>query len=253
MNHQLIDQLGRLAALRGLTVKAGQCEKHGDFEAMTPEGVAPACQECREISAQEEARQRWLVDRVSAIRKHIGVPGRFASSGFREFVPTTENASAVKAMVAQYLRDVREHQAAWRPLMLSGSPGTGKTHLLCALTNNLAQLAIPARYTTLQGMLSDIKSAYSDNSKTEAGQILRWVQVDFLAIDEIDVMRASDNDLVLLFQVINGRYNDLKPTAIASNQPVSALAKFVSDRVMDRLAENAVALNCDWPSARAAA
>ena len=150
-----------------------------------------------------------------------------------------------------YYRDIRDTPRQWHPLWLTGLPGTGKTHLLCALSNNLCSVGISARYTTLASMLSEIKDAYSSADKTEAGQIAKFANsFDLLVIDEIDVMRATDNDKALLFAVINGRYNDLRPVAIASNQSPDSLGDFVTDRVVDRLRENSVVLVCDWASAR---
>jgi DNA replication protein DnaC len=255
--HRGMIGLGRLGELLGSPTKLekaeGFCDEHGHFSTYIFRGIAAKCPVCCDREIASAARKRWFDDRVMAIKKHMHIPGRFSESGFRDWIPVSQSAAEVKASVVQYVRTIQEKPAAWKSLILSGAPGTVKTHLLCAVVRNLADSGVAARYVTLHEMLADIKTAYSDNSKSEVGQILRYVQCDFLALDEIDVMRGSDNDKALLFAVVNGRYNDLKPMAIATNQMPEALSEFVTDRVLDRLQEGALTLRCDWQSARAGA
>lgn len=253
LKNPLVELFHKVQRSKGFFEIPGECQHHGVFTGYCRLGALPMCPACAIEAEKEASMKRWMDERVASIKKHLGVPGRFEKSGFRDWIPPTESAQSVKAVVLQYLKDVQQNTKSWRPLILSGAPGTGKTHLLCALANNIASTGITAKYSTLHSMLSDIKSAYSDQSKSESGQIFRYIQFDFLAIDEIDVMRATDNDKALLFEVINGRYNELKPTAIATNQAPGELGKFVTERVMDRLIENAISLRCDWQSARAGA
>jgi len=246
----MAEAIARLAALGGLAPRSGTCDVHGIYTAYAKAGEEAPCPRCEAARHTAQAQQHRLAERIAAIRQQLGVPERFAKSGLRDWHADSDNAHAVKAAALHYLRTVREQPAMWRTLLLSGPPGTGKTHLLCALANNLAEAGIVARYTTLQAMLDAIKSAYSDASKSEAGQIQRYVHCDFLALDEIDVMRGSDNDRALLFAVVNGRYNALKPIAIATNQTPEGLAEYITERVLDRLLEGAITLRCNWPSIR---
>jgi DNA replication protein DnaC len=250
------NKIGQIAALLGnplkeLEQREGECEKHGKFVAYVRVGKEIACTQCIEEKMREESRKKWFEDRVAALKRNTNVPQRFSASGFRDWIPATDSAANAKSVITQFMREVsKSGGASWMPLVLAGSPGTGKTHLLCALVNNLAEYGVYSRYTTLQAMLADIKSAYSTPGVTEDEKISRYVLPDFLALDEIDVMRGSDSDKALLFSVVNGRYNALKTTAVATNQMPEALGEYVTERVISRLLENATTVRCDWPSAR---
>ena len=102
-------------------------------------------------------------------------------------------------------------------------------------------------------MLSDIRSAYGKvEGKTEASQILRYINdFDLLILDEADMLVRSENDLGLMFSVINGRYNNLKPLVVVTNQPLGKeLGKLIGVRSMDRIVENSTQVICDWESHR---
>ncbi|WP_417070799.1 ATP-binding protein [Niveibacterium terrae] len=228
-----------------------ECSEHGRFTAFSLPDGSIICPKCHDAKRDEEAKRRFFEERRAHLRNLAALPNRFANASFGEWAPASERAAQVKLCVMSYYRDIRDTPRQWHPLWLTGLLGTGKTHLLCALANNLCAVGISARYTTLASMLSEIKDAYSAADKTEAGQIAKFANsFDLLVIDEIDVMRATDNDKALLFAVINGRYNDLRAVAIASNQSPDSLGDFVTDRVVDRLRENSVVLVCDWASAR---
>jgi len=253
VKHDVLTNLERMLAGRGLRFAEGLCVSHGPFRAMTSGDKPAQCPLCAEAKDREASRARQMSLRVEAIRRGMGVPARFAGKGFRDWIADTAAKVAVRDAVAEYMRSIRMTPSQWRPLILTGLPGTGKTHLVCGLVANLAESGVSSRYTTLQTMLSDIKSAYSDNTLTEAGQILRFVKVDVLVIDEADIGRWSENDKQLVFAVINGRYNDMRPTVIVSNQAPEGLAEILTDRVISRLSEGALTLRCDWQDGRIAA
>ena len=232
-------------------MRDGQCPEHGKFSAFAQRDGSVICPRCHDAKLDLIAQRRAFEERRGHLRSISFVPHRFSAVGFKDWIPSTSSAESVRASVMSYYRDIRDTPRQWRSLWLTGLPGTGKTHLLCALVRALVEVGVSARYVTLAAMLAEIKEAYSANDKTEAGQIAKFANsFDFLVIDEIDVMRASDNDKALLFAVINGRYNELRPVAVASNQSPDLLSEYVTERVADRLRENAAIMVCDWASAR---
>jgi DNA replication protein DnaC len=75
--------------------------------------------------------------------------------------------------------------------------------------------------------------------------------MDLLILDEIGVQFGSETERNLLFDVLNERYEDCKPTLLLSNLPKQDVAKYLGERVMDRLREDGGRVVVfDWESHR---
>jgi len=110
--------------------------------------------------------------------------------------------------------------AGQRALLFCGAPGTGKTHLLCAMLRDLAaKKSIRGRYEEFFLLLSDIRDGFSRGlSSREWLDPLR--QVDVLAIDEIGKGgKNRDFEQGVLDEVLSVRYNAGRPTLLATNYP----------------------------------
>ena len=74
---------------------------------------------------------------------------------------------------------------------------------------------------------------------------------DLLVIDEVGVQFGTDTEKMILFEILNERYENLKPTILISNLSIESLKKFTGDRVIDRMKENkGKVLIFNWNSAR---
>lgn len=230
---------------------AGECDLHGKFTTSRLRGTdAATCPKCFDVKLNKESAAEAFNRRVSILVETAHIPQRYADIGFNGF-KTEGNPRKVAAVetIATFMRQIRNSQfsPSWSILILTGGVGTGKTHLVCALGNNLISRGVSVRYTTAQAMLADIKRAYSTDGMTEASQIENYVNgASLLIIDEADVQRGTDNDTGLIFAVVNGRYNAGRPMAMVSNQPVTAMPEFLGDRVASRMNENATSVVCDW-------
>ena len=106
------------------------------------------------------------------------------------------------------------------------------------------------RYTTAYHIVRDIKDTYSGRGN-ERDIVRGFVEPDLLIVDEIGVQHGTDTEKLLLFEVLNGRYENMKPTIVVSNEEPRGIADYLGDRVMDRLCENdGAVLVFDWQSHR---
>jgi DNA replication protein DnaC len=237
----LIPGLGRMHML------AGSCEQHGAADVLVRTGAAWHCPRCLDAVLAAEARDSWMAERATALMNAATIPKKYVG---QKFIASTPEQKGVKHTTRMF-RDFILGDPAWGALILSGTTGTGKTLLACDLAQSLISNAVRSiRYITANGMISEIQASYSSDSKTQEGEILRFLQYDILILDEIDAKPDRENANLLLTEVINRRYNDNKPVIAISNQPLADLAKFVGDRVHSRLHENAFICAFTWADAR---
>lgn len=98
-------------------------------------------------------------------------------------------------------------------LVLCGTVGTGKTHLACAIAAAIVQGPGEhrCRYATTAQVIRAIRSSWRQNAvETEAEAIEAFVGPDLLVLDEVGVQYGSEGEKLLLFQVLDGRYQQMR-------------------------------------------
>ena len=108
-------------------------------------------------------------------------------------------------------------------ICMLGNPGSGKTHLLMAIANDLMSRNIKVQYFPWVEGFNEIKD---DLSLTEE-RIRRMQQVDVLFIDDMFKGRKEITDFQReqSFAVINHRYMEKKPVLISSEKDMDAICE----------------------------
>ena len=76
-------------------------------------------------------------------------------------------------------------------------------------------------------------------------------KLDLLIIDEVGLSFGSDAEVLQLSELLNMRYEDVRPTLIVSNCKSSDLSRYLGDRGVDRLRENGgKVVTFEWESHR---
>lgn len=89
------------------------------------------------------------------------------------------------------------------PLCLIGDSGTGKSHLLIALTTEAAMADYRVKYVLATKLVNELVEAAAEKQLTKT--IARYGHVDLLAIDELGYMELDKHGAELLFQVLTER------------------------------------------------
>lgn len=229
------------------------CEKHGEYTATTTTTIwkigpphewttpCPACEQEREerrAQAEAEYLERQRRQRIAGNRERANIPERFAGSTFENYVASTtgqQRALSVSRAFAENFDAIRKTGSS---LTFCGGPGCGKTHLACAIANHLLNSERKVIYTQAIELVRAIRDTWRrDSSESETTVIARYRSTDLLIVDEIGVQFGSEAEKAQLFDVLDGRYREMRPSLIISNLSEKGLQECLGPRVFDRLME----------------
>lgn len=227
------------------------CDKHGAFQqrckkanlltrVLETKSECPAClaEKLAKLEADEAASEnRWKQSQIDRMMGDLQLPERFAGA-------TLDNYQAVNDDAARCLKLCKAYAAKWPErlkqgggLVMCGKPGTGKNHLALAIAKHVInEHQNSALFTTALRIARLFKSTWSKNSeRTEAEVIRIYTDPELLIIDEVGVQFGSEAEKLILFEIINTRYERMMPTILISNLPKDELAAFIGERVIDRM------------------
>lgn len=235
------------------------CDSHGEYTAYTFRGHTSGCPICMKEQQQKEsseAHAKWLLElrqrRANELLGRATIPPRFADRTLANFTPHAEGPRKALAVAKDFADNFDECLKTGRSLIFCGGVGAGKTHLAVGICHEIIAKDKVAVFTSVLTAIRSIKETFRKGSEqTEAEAIRALVQPDLLVLDEVGVQFGSDTEKMYLFEIINGRYEEMKPTILLSNLAKDALAEFIGERVIDRLREGGGKMVVfDWPSYR---
>ncbi|WP_429373734.1 ATP-binding protein [Pseudomonas sp. 18173] len=111
---------------------------------------------------------------------------------------------------------------------------------------------VKAIYRTVGTLIGEIRATFNDRSGESEEHILREViGADLLVLDEVGATKQSEFELATLFSIINGRYEQCRPTIIVSNLSPIELNDAIGARCVDRIRENGcIGVAFEWESQR---
>ena len=246
--------------------KQSNCVEHGDFTSLSfVKGRWTTCPVCAEAKVAEIDSERAAQEKRAAWERRVGqscIPTRFAKRTLSSFVVSNAGQGRAKAFAVAYAEGFDDVLKSGRSAIFSGNPGTGKTHLAAGIGLHIMAKGKTFLFSSAASLVRRVKDTYSKGSaETESEAIRFFCTPDLLVIDEVGQQFGSDTEKLVLFEVINRRYENCQPTILMSNLPVEdykirgevrpGIRSYLGDRVIDRMREGGGQLIIfDWESQR---
>lgn len=249
--------------------KTASCELHGEyqcdeFKGQDGEQVFSRCPVCAAVDGAKESQAAALEYRAALIASKFEkacIPPRFKDRTLKNYETHCEKQAAILEFCKTYAANFAEVLKLGSSLILSGTVGTGKTHLSIGIANEVIANGHSALFSTVSGMVRRVRSSWGKNNEDETAVMNIFIAPDLLIVDEVGVQSGSDNEHQILFEILNARYEACKPTILLTNLPLQdqtengasrkGLKSFIGERLLDRMREGGgKAFTLDWKSGR---
>ena len=137
-------------------------------------------------------------------------------------------------------------------VMAFGNPGSGKTHLLCAIGHQLIEQGRRILFTSCSQLVQDLLIAKRDLAMSKL--LKKLSRYDAIIIDDIGYVQQSRQEMEVLFTFLADRY-ERGSLMITSNLPFSKWEQIFKDPMtaaaaIDRLVHHSVILELNIESYR---
>lgn len=237
-------------------------------------------QERLKAEAEEAERQRKKAEVFNAkVRRLIqdsGMRGRFTNRTFDRFEVNDMNRRAYEKCkryadsfgIMLPTEDERGNKLPPKKerngLFITGSYGTGKTHLASAIANQLMHGGVAVICMTMIDLLAKIKNSFdTETQATEAAIMKLYEEIPLLIIDDIGSEQPTEWGSTRIYAIINARYEAYMPTIVTTNYTGDELIRRMTptyggklgdtrnaEKTLDRLREMCVGIEMYWESWR---
>lgn len=236
------------------------CPTHGQFVSKNFMGhiwsTCPTCSADKKLAEQAEAEEKIKINAQLKWIATVGaacIPERFQDRTLKSFIATTPAQEHALQFAVNYANTFDDALKTGRSAVFAGKPGTGKTHLAAGIALRLMHRdKRVVFFTTVRKAIGRVKATWNkDSTENEQDAIKALTTPDLLILDEVGVQFGSDTEKLIMFDIINERYETRRPTILLSNLAVTEIKSYLGERIADRLREDGGDfIVFDWESHR---
>lgn len=223
----------------------------------------PVVRDCVDAACKEAAREGLsydqfladLLEREVELRSHNRIERLLTES--RLPLQKSLEAFDMSRLPTRLVQQVTTLQAGsfierQENVLAFGNPGSGKTHLLCGICQNLVRKGYRILYTNTSLLVQELLVAKRDLALSR--MIKRLSRYDALLLDDLGYVQQDRAEMEVLFTLLAERY-ERGSVLVTSNLPFSQWDTIFKDAMttaaaIDRLVHHSVILELNLPSYR---
>ncbi|MEN8241290.1 MAG: ATP-binding protein [Chloroflexota bacterium] len=122
--------------------------------------------------------------------------------------------------------------AGW--FVLTGTYGSGKTHLASAIANYQAELGAPPLFIVLPDLLDHLRATFNPSSSSSYDRRFNEIRATpLLILDDLGTQATTPWVKEKLYQLFNYRYNAELPTVITTSNDLEEMDARIRSRMLD--------------------
>ena len=129
-----------------------------------------------------------------------------------------------------YAKNFRDNSPS---LFFYGGVGTGKTFLSGCIARELLNKGVSVAFDSLQNYLRDIENEYF--GRAEGATLNTLLNADLVILDDLGSEFKSNFNSSVIYNIINSRLNENKPTIVSSNLSFEDFSKNYDPRIISRV------------------
>lgn len=217
-----------------------------------------ACQQAEIQKEYDRIQEKDRARRVESLRRASLLGEQYNNATFAQTELYSPEFAQIYARCQKYCEAAPQVSKKGHGIYLYGKPGTGKTHITACMANELIKQGRAVLFTNMGEISKAIRGTFdTKGGETEQSFMKRLNSIDFLFIDDFGTERLvkANEDLWLqekVFDIVNTRYNNNKPTIFTSNYSLAQMAKErgLSMKTIDRINQKCVILELKGSSYR---
>ncbi|MEI6664782.1 MAG: ATP-binding protein [Chloroflexota bacterium] len=187
---------------------------------------------CECVRAEDDRTRMERLLRYS----QLGAMQRFTFDTLLPRGRSTNTAAQERyAHVVEAARKFAAEPRGW--FVLTGVPGTGKTHVAAAIANAAIDRGVPALFLTVADLLDQLRASYADDAEVPYERLLDQIRsAPLVILDDLDAYSNTAWAREKFYQVVSHRFNAALPTVFTCDRSPEE----IDDRLGARLTDPAL-------------
>jgi len=188
-------------------------------------------------AAEAERKRAAEIERVSKYFDMSELGDKHTDSTFENYDVLPGN-KAWFHVAKSYADNLTANLSVGKGLMVLGSPGNGKTHLLAAIGKVAQAQNHTVIIRSVPALLKRFQQTFGGDSHTNESDLMDVLRdVELLGLDDLGAEHGTPWAKSQLYYLIDERYRFHKSVIVTSNATLDELERRLEPRTLDRLCE----------------